>query len=151
MPVTKKKTKRKGPSANRLLEIELAKLASDRVRQILFKIAATQKVTPESIFKTIGKGMASEVFKATYDTQAGKWVYSKKYVDYNVRLKASAQAAENLGMKAAQRVQLSGPNGGPIPLSIIDFNTIPEKDKKRLKDDAKSYLKRLRKQSNSGR
>ena len=151
MPTTKKKPKRKGLSANRLLEIELAKLASDRVREIFFKIAATQGVTPESIFKTISKGMSSEVFKATYDTQVGKWAYSKKYVDHNVRLKASAQAAENLGMKAAQRVQVSGPNGGAIPLSIIDFNSIPEKEQKKLKADAKSFLKRLRKQPNSGR
>ena len=141
----KKPKKRKGPSANRLLEIELAKLASDKTRQIIFKVATSKGVTVENIFKAIGQAMTSQIYTVAYDSKDGKFHYSKKYIDHNVRLKATSQAAENLGMKAAQRVQLSGPNGGPIPMTIIDFNTIPEKEQKKLKDDAKSFLRRLRK------
>ena len=106
---------------NKALEAELLKLTSDRMKQIIFEVAASQGVTPKSLFKTIADGMNSEVEKVAFDAQLGKFFYSKKYIDHNVRLKAASLGAENLGMKTVQRMEISGRNGGPIPLTIIDL------------------------------
>jgi hypothetical protein len=117
MPSTKK---------NKALEAELLKLTSDRINQIIFEVADSEGVTVENIFKTIYNGMISKVEKAAFDPALGRWFYSKKYIDQNVRLKAARLGAENRGLVPAKNTGLE--LDGEITLKVIYEDKLPKKD-----------------------
>lgn len=62
------------------------------------------------------QAMNAKEKKAQFDPRAGEWVYSDPMVAHSIRLQATKMALEIHDVFPSKRHEISGPDGGPIPI-----------------------------------
>lgn len=96
----------------------------DAARAKTLKALARHRVTASRIAKRLAEALDAMETKATYDKEAGKWVYSDKLIAHSPRLKAIEIAVALLDMKPTEKHDLTVHGEIKALLQEIDGTTI---------------------------
>jgi len=114
-----------------MTEAEILNDALEYARSNVLKACESNGLTTLRIVKDIKAGLKAREVKAAYDKDLGNFVYSKPLVCWTARQKAIDQAIGILGIKAADKHDLT--SGG----EVIDFNSIPAAERDLLLESQK--------------
>lgn len=102
------------------ISIKASKEAKQNFRDVFINVAEKHGLSAEALVQTIINGLTATSVKAQYDKDSTEFVYSKEMADHPTRLSAVRIAGEFMGLKAADKVEHSGLNGGPIEYTRLD-------------------------------
>ena len=114
-----------------MTEAEILNEAAEYARENVLKTCESQGLTTLRIVKDIKAGLKAKETKATYDKDRGDFAYSKPMICWAARLKALDQAIGILGIKAADKHDVT--SGG----QVIEFNTVPAAEREIILESQK--------------
>lgn len=111
--------------------LEIGTKAADVAREVVLKACESAGLNTERIIKDIKAGLKAKEVKTSYDKDLGAWAYSKPMICWTARQKAIDQAIGILGIKAADKHDVT--SGG----EVIDFNSISPAERNLLLESQK--------------
>jgi len=96
--------------------------AAEAYREDVRKICEKKKLNLNTVISQLKAELGAKETRATYDKNILDWAYSNPLVAHMPRLKAIDIALKLLDAYPAEKKQLSGPGGGPIPVKYDDID-----------------------------
>ena len=76
-------------------------------------------LTLHKTLKRIAEGLTAKELKAHYDTQTGRWSYSRALIAHKTRLEAAALAVTILGAKPSEKHDVNVTQ--PLVVEVVKF------------------------------
>lgn len=93
--------------------IEAGKEAKKNFRDVFLGVAEESGLSAQSLVDTLMSCLKATTVKAHYEKDVG-FEYSQAMIDHATRLNAVKVAGEFFGLKASEKHELTGAEGGPI-------------------------------------
>lgn len=106
-----------------LTDAEIGEKAAEIARQTVLDACRDAGLETRLLVKGILAGLKAKEVKAHYDKDAGAWTYSKPMVAWPARQKAIDQGIGVLGIRAADKHDITT-SGAPI-----SFGSIPDEER----------------------
>ena len=107
----------RGDIGGELVEVTADELTKDFMRPVVAAFEAAG-ITPEYLASKLKKELDAKKVRLFFDQRTGKVITSDKLTAWDVRQKARQDAHKILGHYPAERTEVSGPDGGFIPLGV---------------------------------
>ncbi len=98
---------------------EICEKAAEIAHREVLKICKKVGLTAEKTLKRIAQGLDAKEIKSHYDTQSGKWSYSRRLIAHKTRLEAAALAVTIHGMKPSEKHDVNV--NQPIIVEVVKF------------------------------